>query len=308
MKGFIFTLFILIATTSFGQQIPQYTQWSFHQFSHNPAHAGIKKCIDIHTLYRLQWVGFDGAPKSGFLTVSVPLGSKRRQFLSARQGMGFKFETDQIGQFSTNRINLAYAAHFNFNKIDRLSLGLYGGVLQMAYDPSSTVVNDNDPSVFNQANFLSPDASFGAWYNSQNYYLGLSLQNMIPSKWKDVGTDSRHRFHANLNAGYRFTLNDKIALLPAFIARIPPKGPMSVDLNLHLDYANLINFGIGYRNTDALLAFFNVRFKDQLTIGYSFDYTLSDIQIAAQNTHEISLRFTTCKLDRVGAADCPLFE
>ena len=61
----------------------------------NPAHAGIKTCIDIHSLYRIQWVGFQGAPKSGFLTLSAPIKTKRKNYLSARQGLGLKFETDQ---------------------------------------------------------------------------------------------------------------------------------------------------------------------------------------------------------------------
>jgi type IX secretion system PorP/SprF family membrane protein len=96
-----FVLSILGSKFSFAQQTPQYTQWSMHQFALNPAHAGIKSCIDIHTLYRAQWLGFDGAPRSGFLTLSTPLKSKRNKYLSARQGLGLRFETDQIGQYQS---------------------------------------------------------------------------------------------------------------------------------------------------------------------------------------------------------------
>jgi len=63
MKKLLF-VFIIIAFNNGlkAQQLPQYTQWAFHQFALNPAHAGIKQCIDISTLYRNQWVGFEGAP------------------------------------------------------------------------------------------------------------------------------------------------------------------------------------------------------------------------------------------------------
>ncbi|MFZ9028473.1 MAG: type IX secretion system membrane protein PorP/SprF [Crocinitomicaceae bacterium] len=290
------------------QQLPQYTQWAFHQFANNPAHAGIKKCVDIHTLYRAQWVGFEGAPKSGFLSVSIPLNSKRKTFLSARHGTGFKFETDQIGQFSTNRINFAYAGHFNFDKYNRLSLGLYGGVVQTSYDGSMATTANPDPTISNQVSFAAPDASFGAWYNAEKYFVGFVLDNLIPWRWPDIGDNSRHRMHAMVNAGYQFGLSEKVSLMPLIMLRYTPRGPISADLNLHMDYNNFIGFGLGYRNTDAIMTFVSLKVREQFSIVYSFDYTLSDIQVGAKNTHEISLRFTTCKPERNRSISCPLFE
>lgn len=307
-KVFLLLILWFLAPTVSAQQLPQYSQWSFHQFAGNPAHAGIKRCVDIHTLYRAQWVGFDGAPQSGFVTVSVPLDAKRRKYLSARHGTGLKYENDQIGQFGVNRINLAYAGHFNFTAARRLSLGLYAGVVQMGYNPATVHTIDPDPSVAQEGSFISPDASFGAWFNDENYYFGLTLQNLIPSKWQRIGNDSRYRFHTSFNAGYRLAIRENLAFLPAAIIRIPPSGPVSVDLNLHLDYKNLLGFGLGYRNTDALMVFASLKIKEQFSIAYSFDYTLSGIQQAAQNTHEISLRFTTCKPERVSTSSCPLFD
>ena len=304
----LFFLFSYYASESIAQQIPQYSQWSMHQFAGNPAHAGIKKCIDLHALYRVQWVGFGGAPKSGFFTASIPLQSRRRQYLSARQGTGIKFETDQIGQFNVNRLNVAYAGHFNFNEHNRLSLGIFAGVIQMGYDPSTLQTADPDPSVMTQGSFVAPDASFGAWYNAQYYYFGLSLQNLIPSKWTNIGQNSRNRFHASLSAGYQLSVSETISLLPAVNMRIPPRGPLSVDLNLNLDYNNLLGVGIGYRNTDALIAFFTLKIKEQFSIVYSFDYILSDIQLGSKNTHEVALRFTTCKIRSASNASCPLFD
>jgi len=130
----LISLLLSVSSIAYGQQIAQFSQWSFHQFALNPAHAGIKSCIDLHTLYRAQWLGFSGAPRSGMLTLCAPLKSKRNEFLSARHGIGLRFENDRIGQLSTNRLNVAYAGHFNFSRDNRLSLGIYGGVIQMGYD------------------------------------------------------------------------------------------------------------------------------------------------------------------------------
>lgn len=308
MRGRLIFLFVICSAPTFAQQLPQYTQWSWHQFAQNPAHAGIKQCIDIHSLYRLQWVGFEGAPRSGFLTLSVPLNVKRRQYLSARHGLGLKFETDEIAQFSIQRFNLAYAAHFNFNQNDRLSLGLYGGFIQTGYDPSNITTAEPDPVTENQGSFFAPDASFGAWYNSSSFYVGLVLQNLMPAKWDGIGTDSQNRFHTILQGGYLQKMNDDFSLLPTFQAKFARRGKSTADLAVHVDYRNTFSLGLGFRTSDALLFLAQVKIKDQLSIGYSFDFTLSDIQLGAKNTHEVSIRFTTCKQERTSTTGCSFFD
>ena len=277
-------LFLLSSSVCFGQQLAQYSQWSWHQFAQNPAHAGIKQCIDIHSLYRMQWVGFEGAPRSGFLTLSVPLSSKRRKFLSARHGLGLKFETD------------------------RLSLGLYAGVVQTGYDASSITTGMPDPILENQGSFLAPDASFGAWYNTESFYAGLVMQNLITSRWKNISDDAKYQFHTLINGGYLLPLDDNWALLPTLQMKFAVRGKTAIDIATHFDYRNQFSLGLGFRNSDALMMFAQVKIKDQFSIGYSFGYTISEIQLGAKNTHEVSLRFTTCKPDRRSKTGCSLFD
>lgn len=300
-------LFILLPLFGQTQQVPQYTQWSQHQMALNPAHAGIKNCLDVHSLYRYQWVGFDGAPRSGFLTLSAAIKTKRNQYLSARQGIGFRFETDKIGQFNLNRFNIAYSAHFNFSRDNRLSLGLYGGIVQMGFDPSTATTISPDPSILREASFIAPDATFGAWWNGENYYIGFTLQQLIPWKWTDLGNDSKFRFHPSFNMGYRLRINDKVSVLPAALVRIPPRGPLSGDLQAMLDLSNKFNIGLGFRNGDALLFFAGIKLNQRFSVNYSFDMTISDLRLGSSNTHELSISFSTCKPPNNSTYSCPLF-
>ena len=312
MKGLfhiaLVSFFLLSSVKVFAQQIAQYSQWSSHQFALNPAHAGIKSCIDVHTLYRTQWVGFGGAPKSGMFTLSAPLNAKRKQYFSARQGIGMRFESDRIGQFNTNRLNAAYAAHFNFTRDTRLSLGLYGGIIQLGYDPSSSTTIDPDPTVLKEASFVVPDATFGAWWNGKNYYAGLVLDHLIASRWKNVGLSSKFHFHALLNAGYRFQFTEKFTLIPAVMVKIPSRGPVALDLQMMADLNNQFNFGLGYRNQDCVIFFAGFKINQRLSIQYSFDATVSALRKASSNSHEISLSFNSCRKERNSTSACPLFE
>lgn len=306
---FVVTLvFVLKNTFLFSQQLPQYTQWAANQFSINPAHAGIKNCLDIHSLYRLQWYGFEGAPRSGFLTLCAPINVKRKELLSARHGIGGRVELDNIGSFSSTRLNVSYASHFNFTPETRLSLGVSFGFVQLAYNPQNAITIYPDPTVTKTSSFIKPDATFGAWWNGENYYLGFIEQNLIHAKWEDIGTNSKFKSHTTFNGGYRFIFDDTYTVVPAFILRIPPAGPASLDLNLLFDYRNQFGLGIGYRNTDAFLFMANFKIKQQLSVQYSFDFVLSPLRKGTINSHELSIAFSTCKPKNKMTTTCSLFE
>ncbi len=289
------------------QQMAQYTQWASHQFALNPAHAGIKKCLDLQLLFRTQWIGIDGAPQSGFATASIPLRSKRKKFLSGRHGMGVKFENDRLGQISMNRFNLAYAGHFNFTRETRLSLGVYAGFLQFGFDPSKATTISPDLTVLKDASNVTPDAHFGAWYNGLNYYFGLTLNQLIPSRWP-MGNTARQKFHMMLHAGYRWPINENLTFLPGALIKFPFAGPMVFDVNLNFDVQNMYSLGIGFRRQDALLFNAGLKIKEQFSIQYSFDYTISSLQRVSNNTHELSIGYITCKPENKGTSKCALFE
>jgi type IX secretion system PorP/SprF family membrane protein len=303
----IFPILFLACGLS-AQQVAQYSQWSFNQFAINPAHAGIKSCMDIHSLYRSQWVGFQGAPKSGFLSFCVPLRAKRNEYLSARHGLGMRFENDRIGQFNSIRFNVAYAGHFNFTRDTRLSLGLSGGILQMGYNPQGSITIQPDPQLHREASFITPDASFGAWWNSKDYYIGTVLQNLIRYKWNNPGTNSFLRTVLLINGGYRMRINESVSFIPAFLLKIPPHAPWSIDLQVNMDIKNMFDIGVGYRNNDAITFFWGYKFNHKLSIIYSFDLTTSTIRNYSSNTHELSLSFNSCRKDKTTSVSCPLFE
>jgi type IX secretion system PorP/SprF family membrane protein len=308
IKTVLLIFSIVLSLQLNAQQLSQISQWNFHQFSINPAHAGIKPCMDIHALYRTQWVGFKGAPQTGIFTFSAPLKSKRKYYLSGRHGIGFKFENDRVGPFVHNRFNVAYARHMNFSTDNRLSMGLYGGIMQMSYLGNELSVIQPDPSVTRDVNLVLPDAHLGLWWNSKRYYVGLMLQNLVMLKWNKIGTNSGQQFHFALNGGYQFILSDKISLQPVALFKVPLKGPVAFDLNMLFDYKNQIGLGVGYRNTDALIFMASFKIKEQFSIHYSFDYTLSAIQNVSKNTHEVSLIFTGCKSKNTKTNACPMFE
>ena len=300
-------LLVMFSLSVSGQQLPQYSQWFWNQLNLNPAHSGIKPCVEVKTQIRAQYLGIEGAPNSGNFTFSIPIPTLRKRFLGTRHGLGMKFERDQLGPFTGNRFNLSYAVHMNFTQNNRLSVGIGAGVQQWGFNKDKSTTLVADPILAQNGSFLSPDANIGFWWNGENYYLGLAMNQLTRSRWYNISDDSRFKFHYSLSGGYRWIVKDGITLMPSMMLRFPPRSKMSADISLMVDFKNQFGFGVGFRNTDAVMAYLNVKIKEQFQIGYSFDYVISPIGGNQFFTHEISLTLNGCKIYSPTATGCSLF-
>ena len=309
MKRLLVISILLISFCGMSQQFPQYTQIPYHQFSLNPALAGIEKCVDFRLLYRMQWVNFPGAPSGGFLTGSGQIKPKRTKYKAPTHGVGGRLMYDQIGPFTQTKIEGAYAIHLRLTRDLRLSFGTYLGMFLFSYDASSVVVQQNDPTIMSSVpNKIYPDGSVGMWLDGKKFYTGFTVQQMFSSVWKDIGTQSRYRVHFTLNGGYKWKIRENFTLIPSMLLKIPTTGPWAMDINLMMDYKNVFSFGLGYRNIDAVTAMFRVKFLKYLSIAYSFDFVTSNIRNGIAHTHEFSLGISTCRKKSRKPSDCPAFE
>lgn len=71
MKNIISIIIIGLSVSSFGQQVPQYSQYLRNQFMVNPGAAGVYDFTDITLSGRWQWVGFGDEPRTAYLSFST---------------------------------------------------------------------------------------------------------------------------------------------------------------------------------------------------------------------------------------------
>src|SRR5438874_11116806 len=77
MKRILFiTAFFVLSVSLDAQQEPHYTQYIINQYIINPALTGIENYTDIKLSHRHQWVGFQDAPVTTYLTIHTALGKK----------------------------------------------------------------------------------------------------------------------------------------------------------------------------------------------------------------------------------------
>ena len=90
IKFIIFGLVALSTLLTYGQQDPQYTQYTYNMNVVNPAYAGSQGTLSIGLLARTQWVNLPGAPQTITAVIHAPVGRN--------VGLGLSAIADEIGK------------------------------------------------------------------------------------------------------------------------------------------------------------------------------------------------------------------
>ncbi|MDX9751903.1 MAG: type IX secretion system membrane protein PorP/SprF [Flavobacteriales bacterium] len=312
MRPALLLLALAACLAAQAQQLAQYTQYVFNQFSVNPAVAGSKDCIDLRLGYRQQWLGFEGAPTTGWASLHATLRPKGKPYMNNKHGIGAFVESDQAGHWGYTRFVLAYAYHIRMTQDTYFSLGFFGGVQQMKFNLGDVTLTDyNDPALDGQASVMvAPDITPGAFIYGKKGWGGVAMHQALANKIEDIGDDSRLARQFMLSGGYRWVMGRKSVFSPSALIKMGRAVPMAMDLNAMVEWNRTIALGVGYRNGDAMVLMMKLAFLKYFQLGYSYDLTTSALRTAGSNTHEIVLGITPCGREDIHKKmiNCPAFD
>lgn len=299
MKKLIFLVFFFLSILkASAQQEPHFTQYMSNMSVINPAYATDTPAIlNLGTLYRYQWAGIKGAPKTLTLFAHTPVNDKIEA--------GFSLVSDDIGDGVKKQTNLFadLAYILQLNETQKLSFGLKAGFSTISTNFNGFELNDPRPDLaFENTNETVPNIGVGAYYFTDNYYIGLSVPNILTSEHygssgNQINSFGTHRVHGYLTGGYVFDINENFKLKPAAMAIFVQGAPVSVDLTANVLYNEKFELGAAYRFGDAVSVLMNVNVTPNLRVGYSYDYTISNLSQFNSGSHEIVLLYN---LDLLG--------
>lgn len=314
-------LCVICARPVSAQQSVQLTQYIFNSMSVNPAYAGYKEEWFAQLGLRSQWVGWEGAPKTGVVSIDGVVDP-----IHKRHGVGLQFMTDKLGAQAATSIYGNYALRLQVNDEDtrRISLGISGGITQYSLDGGLLDPSDPGDPVIPEGKISSwvPDVRLGVYYYSPKWYIGVSVQDMFSqSKNKDftlneTTTESLYRnISAYLITGMLFELDRGLHLRPSVMIKDDFKGPTTMDLNAMFIFNNRLWLGAGYRTRmrvlnreyaketpqklsalNALAGIAQFYVTDNLRIGYSYDIMLGRMSSMQNGTHEVTLGYSFGKV------------
>lgn len=291
IKYLVFVSILLASTLVKAQQDPQFTHYMYNMNVINPAYATDNAgVVNLGGLYRTQWVGAVGAPKTATIFAHSPI--------AKRVEMGLSVVNDAIGDVvKENNIYADFAYVLPVSEKTKLSFGLKGGVTLFDVNFNGFQYSDiqADPAFANNINKVFPNVGVGTFLFSNNYYLGLSAPNLLTTKHIDrkngVQTTGVEAIHYFFTGGYVFELNPNLKLKPAFMAKGVSGSPVAIDLTTNVLINNLFELGAGYRFDDSVSGLVNFYIQPNLRIGYSYDYTLTNLGKYNSGSHEIFLLF-----------------
>jgi len=275
---------LLVSLAAWTQQDVLTGQYLFNGMLINPAYAGASGSWETMAMQRLQWVEFDGAPNTGIVSAHGGLAN-------GELGIGGMLALDAIGITSTFELSGNAAYHLDMGQSD-LSFGLRGGLLQYRAQLSEVdVINPADPVY--QGTQLSawvPRFGFGVLLRRKSWFVGASTPMLfVFDKALDGGISPYYRNHLYLQGGMSLEANSWLKLSPSALFRATPDVPSILDLNLLATVSDAYTLGLGYRTGSSFVLLTQCRISDQFRVGYTRDFTASDIRTYAGGTHEIVL-------------------
>lgn len=295
-KLFLATIFFSIVVSMYGQQEPQYTQYMLNPILINPAYAGSTEGTTFFGLYRAQWIGIEGAPKTANI-------SMHKAIENSNLGYGVSVLNDRIGISDETQLSADLSYTLYFDNDYRLAFGLKASANLLnnnynrlnQYIPGETVLSNN---VINQ---FSPNLGAGLFYYNRNTYVGLSIPMLLDTKrYNEVATSElKQRQHIYLTAGKVYDLNYNLKFKPAIIAKMASGIPFQLDMTANFLYAEKFTFGVAYRMSAALSAMAGFQVSDNLFIGYGYDRETTRLSNFNTGSHEIFLQYNFLKQRKV---------
>lgn len=299
MKKYFVTVLAIVALglftdSSYAQQDAQYTQYMYNPLSVNPAYAGSRDVLSFVGLYRSQWVGLDGAPRTMNFSLHSPVGKK--------VGLGFNFTRDEIFIANESTIDIDFSYTLDVSENGKLALGLKGGTHLLNVDSNklNTGGFDNgDPDTqINIDNKFSPQIGAGTFYYTEKFYIGLSVPNILETEHFDESSNSNNssataeeRVNYYLMTGYTFNLTDDLMFKPAMLWKLVQGSPLQVDVSTNFLIHDKLTLGVAYRWSAAISGLVGFQVTDQIMIGFAYDWETTDIQQYNDGSYEVFLRF-----------------
>lgn len=280
-------LLILCVNSIYSQQEAQYSQYMYNTISVNPAYAGSRNVLSVLALHRSQWVGFDGAPTTSTFSINTPIPE-------TNLGLGISAISDRIGPTEQNTFSGDISYTIRLNENTNLSFGVKGTASFFSFDQYKvTPFQANDPKWRSVSTRLSPNFGVGTFLHSDQYYLGVSIPNILESNFyndNDIAINSQ-RMNYYLIGGYVFDVSNSIKFKPAVVSKIVTGAPVQLDLSGNAMFMNKFVLGAAYRWDAAVSGLAGFQVNDALFIGYSYDFDTTSLSRYNFGSHEVFIRY-----------------
>jgi type IX secretion system PorP/SprF family membrane protein len=315
---------LFLSVSLFGQQLPQFTQFSNNISLVNNANF-VHESNSINLGIRSQMLGFGLEPNSAFIfgkygikkkiipnynpqfRISKPIPEVKAKTSRFDQAVAAIILADRYGAFNRTHISGIYNFGFQLNPKWNISAALKIGLSSLGFNSENAMVlNPNDP----YANYVSGDLEYdefvsgnnrstvidvgsSVYVSSKSFKAGVSVDQIARNalSFSSSPINFNQKLHYNILLGYSFFLNEKINLEIIGLLKQMNPAPISVDLTTRATFSNRFWTGINYRHNSAVGFIAGMKLGKSFRMGYSYDLITNRLNLFSSGGHEIILSY-----------------
>ncbi len=254
----------------------------------NPAYVGSKGLFNHLSLNaKGQWLGVDDAPQSQNLQYQIGLPT---------MGMGGWLYHESYGVTDNIQLNAVYAYRIKFER-SQLSLGIQAGVLT-TNDAMVTRINDENDPIFAEKSprLWGFNAGFGAYYYSDEYYVGFSIPQLLTNDWDGGGAELSldnsfvfDRLQYYITGGYVFDVTPKINIITTGLVQLSSALSFGYEGMVYGVYDRMYRVGVGFAAENAIRVEGEAYIGKQVSLAYRYEQNLGSTYKYMSTTHSLVL-------------------
>ncbi len=309
---FIFVLLLLASSVAKAQD-PEFSQYYANPLYLNPAYAGSTDCGRLGLNYRNQYPSLSNA----YVTYNI---SYDQSLPSINSGIGFLVMNDAQGDGGLVRTSIAAFYSYNLKVSNEINIrfGVKGAYYQEKLNWDKFIfASQIDPTTGNvtpgsgepppsKDNITAVDFAAGAvMSHTDKFFVGLAVDHLTqPTLSFYDNSDSKLPMKITLNAGAMINATSgglgnagggDIMIQPNILYMQQEKfHQLSAGLYM-VKYPFVLGgwFRHNFQNPDAVVALVGITYNN-LRVGYSYDFTVSQMGGKAGGAHEISFAWDFC--------------
>lgn len=316
------TLFALITCciAGFGhaQQAYQFIGANLNPYTINPAAGGLYQVGQFESSSRMQWSGYDGAPKtfmfSGHSPVAMGKFKKHKiqefnvdqeQFYSSPEvGLGSKhvlggmFYSDIIGPFTKTALHASFAHHLALTKKLNAGIGLGFGYSNFRLNDAKVRLGQSDDVAYttflgSTSNQSLLDASIGLVVYNNNLFVGYSSSQLLNNAihFNGITTESQLQRTHYLIAKYKHNLNFNYQVEPIVSMMTSKNNGLHYSLGARIIHKGFSWAGMHFTNQKGIAIQFGANLFKAFYANYAYQMYLGPIHVPGNGTHEIQLGY-----------------
>jgi type IX secretion system PorP/SprF family membrane protein len=283
-----------VAETAQAQRDAQFSQHFFGMNYYNPATVGKSGSLDLTALYRLQWLGWDNAPKTMFASAGMPF-----NFLKKEHGVGFVYVKDtESSLYATTTMALQYAFLMKLGK-GTLRIGIQPGLVTMTAGGGEVILpvdsagnaGASDPAIpTGKIESKSFDANIGIYYATPVWFAGIAVTHVLEPKFEDENLNTFINRGYNFTAGYNIQTNNPLLVLQPSVFAKTDLVTYQAEVTARAVYAGKYSAGLAWRKDDAIILLLGATLG-KIEGGYAYDFPISAVRRGTTGSHELFVKY-----------------